>query len=88
MSFKILVAVAAAIAVSGAAMGRSSNDASVPAKTNRVCKTNVETGSLVKKRKICKTLAEWDAQIRVAGDKLDEMRRPINSCGATTPGGC
>jgi hypothetical protein len=87
MSFMIWVA-AAAVAASGPAATPAANDAGVNAKPKRICTTHVETGSLAKKRKICKTPAEWDAQVRASGDKLEEMRRPINSCGATVPGGC
>jgi len=87
MSFIIWVAVAA-IAASGPAATPAANDAGGSAKPKRICTTHVETGSLAKKRKICKTPAEWDAQVRASGDKLEEMRRPINSCGATVPGGC
>jgi hypothetical protein len=80
--------VAAALAISGPATAQSANGEVAPAKPKRMCITEVETGTLAKRRKICKTPAEWDAQVRAAGDKLEDMRRPINSCGATVPGGC
>jgi predicted outer membrane protein len=87
MSVVLLIASALA-AASGPATAQPATESAVPAKPKRVCTIDVETGSLAKRRKICKTPAEWDAQVRAAGDKLEDMRRPINSCGATSPGGC
>ncbi len=86
MRYLMLVAVLG-VAVSGPAAA-ATPQANAPAKEKRICRSEIETGSLVKKRKTCKTRAEWDAQVRTAGDKLENMRQPINSCGATTFGAC
>lgn len=55
-----------------------------------VCRREVATGSLVQGRRICMTRAQRAAQSeaaqREAGRLVDAGQ--INSCGATTPGGC
>ena len=48
-------------------------------KPKLICKRSTETGSLVAKRKECKTRAEWDRQAqieRAAGERLIDDNRP------------
>lgn len=59
-----------------------------PAEEKKICRTYIATGSLVRKNKICKTRAEWDATSRNARREASDMQNPVNSCGAATPGVC
>lgn len=54
----------------------------------KICRSEVSTGSLVARKKVCKTRAQWDAERREAQDATGKMQEPRYSCGATSPGVC
>ena len=57
-------------------------------KDKKICRAEAPTGSLVVRKKICKTRAHWDAERREAQDAAGKMQEPRYSCGATNPGIC
>jgi hypothetical protein len=75
--------VAAALAYSGTASA-GPNNVPAPAQSatadaqKKVCKREVDTGSVMPKR-ICKTLAEWNAMTSRGQSNLDQMREQSHS---------
>ena len=67
-----LLAVAAMISVSGVALADDNSKTQEPDKDKKVCRSESETGSLLTKRRVCKTQAEWD---RLADQTQEDMRR-------------
>ena len=62
----------------------------VPDADRMVCHREEVTGSLAGGRKTCHTRAEWEALARASQATAERMmdQGRINSCGATTAGGC
>lgn len=50
-----------------------------PAKERKICKKEVETGSLVKGRKICMTAREWARATEDAQKQASDMQTQISS---------
>jgi len=51
------------------------------AQSERVCRKESETGSLVRKRKVCRTRAEWDALAQASRDRMSEGQMSGSSSG-------
>lgn len=87
MKFKVMLAAAVAIAVSVPALakddGQSGGDAP---KEKKICRTETATGSLVAKRRICLTQAEWDDMAANARKNLSDYSRR-QGIGAETGSG-
>lgn len=47
-----------------------------PPKEKIICRTDIETGSLIKKRKTCRTRKQWEAAYNTARETTEEMRAP------------
>ena len=71
MKFRYLLAASLAVAVSAPGFAKDDGTASAP-KEKKVCKTERVTGSLVSKRRICLTQAEWDKVAAETKKNLDE----------------
>ena len=77
MRFKILLATALATSLSIPALaddGKARDDdaATRAPKEKKVCRTEMVTGSLVAKRRICMTQAEWDQMARNYQHSMDD----------------
>ncbi|KQS03023.1 hypothetical protein ASG11_01060 [Sphingomonas sp. Leaf357] len=85
---RMLLGLAVAMAVSGPVGAQTEvvTRATAKVKTDdsstMVCKREVDTGSLVAKRKICKTKADWDREMLRARDSM----RPTQSCRGSQAG--
>lgn len=86
VSFGKLIAAAGLVALAAAPL--AAQTALVPEKEKKICRSEVSTGSLVARKKICKTKAQWDAERREAQAVTQQMQEPRTSCGATSPGVC
>ena len=75
MKFKILLAATFALAMSGAAMAKDDGKEQAPVKEKKVCRTETVTGSLVAKRRICMTQAQWDEIAANARKSVDDYSR-------------
>jgi|SRR6478735_1993298 hypothetical protein len=80
MKFKILLAAAAAFAVSAPALAGDDADAQASSgqaapTEKKICRTETVTGSLVSKRRICLTKAEWD---KLSADSRHSMDKYTN----------
>jgi predicted secreted protein len=74
MKLGITLAAVLAVAVSAPAVAKDDGD-KAPAKEKKICRTERTTGSLVAKRRICKTQAEWDEIAANARKNLDDYSR-------------
>lgn len=59
-----------------------------PDKEKRICKSETRTGSLVAHKKVCKTRAQWDAEMREAQEVTRQFQEPRNRCAGGGAGGC
>jgi hypothetical protein len=84
----VLAAVAAlAVAVPAVAADQEKTDQSAT-KDKKICHTETVTGSLIAKRRICKTQAEWDEISANTKKQMDDYtRRMGNRDGAGQAGG-
>ena len=89
MKFVIALATAAAFAVAAPAMAgdkdqksdqKSQQDAP---KEKKVCHTDTVTGSLIAKRRICKTEAEWEEIAQATKHSMDDFTSREN--GSVAP---
>ncbi len=65
--------------------GQAANAAPPPPIAEKViCRRSLETGSLVKKRKTCRTQAQWEASARV-GRQMGENMREFRGAGDGIP---
>ena len=55
-----------------ASPGQSADAPAAPEK--KICKKTVDTGSLVRGRKICRTRAEWAKSARTAREEAEKMQ--------------
>ena len=91
MKFAIVLTAAAAFAVAGPAVAgdkdkkadqQSGQDAP---KEKLICHTDTVTGSLIAKRRICKTKAEWDEIAQSTKQHMDDfVSRENGTIPATT----
>jgi hypothetical protein len=79
MTLKILLAAALAVAVSAPALAddkAKDNDKSTEApKEKKICRNETTTGSLVAKRRICMTAAEWDELSQKTRKNIDDFTK-------------
>jgi hypothetical protein len=79
MTLKILLAAALAVAVSAPALAddkAKDNDKSTEApKEKKICRNETTTGSLVTKRRICMTAAEWDELSQKTRKNIDDFTK-------------
>jgi len=85
VSFGRLIAAAGFVALAAAPL--AAQTALVPEKEKKICRSEASTGSLVARKKICKTKAQWDAERREAQAVTQQMQEPRVSCGSA-PQGC
>jgi hypothetical protein len=74
MKFKVLLAAALALAVAAPALADQAKDAAGPEapKEKKICRTETVTGSLISKRRICMTKAEWDELAQRSKSGIDK----------------
>nr|WP_166176455.1 hypothetical protein [Altererythrobacter segetis] len=74
MQVKILLAAALAMGMSAPLLAKDESNASGGATTKekKVCRTENITGSLIGKRRVCLTQAEWDKVAAETKKNLDE----------------
>jgi hypothetical protein len=82
MTFKVLLAAALAVAVSAPALAEdkandtSNGTAAAPAqKEKKICRNETVTGSLVAKRRICMTAAEWQELAAKTKKNIDDYTK-------------
>jgi hypothetical protein len=82
MTFKVLLAAALAVAVSVPALAADKpktkdddKDTSAPVKEKKICRNETRTGSLVAKRRICLTAAEWDDLSQKTRKNINDLAR-------------
>ena len=66
--------VAVLLALAAQASGRVPANVADPAQVKMVCKNFDEIGSRVRKRKVCRTRADWAVQNRVAREQGEQLR--------------
>jgi hypothetical protein len=72
MHVKFLLAAALAMAVSAPALAKDEGNGGAGPKEKKVCRTENVTGSLIGKRRVCLTQAEWDKVAAETKKNLDE----------------
>lgn len=87
VSFGKLIAAAGFVALAAAPLAAQTPPAPVPEKEKKICRSDLSTGSLVARKKVCKTRAQWAAERREAQDATAQMQEPRVSCGSA-PQGC
>lgn len=88
--FEKWIGAAAFAALAAAPLGAQTSSpapGSAADKDKKICKAETPTGSLVARKKVCKTRAQWDAELREAQDVTQKMQDPRVSCGSA-PTGC
>ena len=77
MKFKVLLAVALAAAVSAPALAAndSNSGAQDAPKEKKVCRTETVTGSLIGKKRVCLTQAQWDEIAANTRKTMSDMSR-------------
>jgi hypothetical protein len=82
-------AAAAVIAACAASETARIGPATGPAANEKiVCKSDVVTGSLVRKRKVCRTMVEWRRQEALAREYGEKVRPGTMTCADPKPCGC
>jgi hypothetical protein len=86
MTFKVLLAAALAVTISAPALAADKakdKSTEAPAKEKNICRTETVTGSLIAKRRICMTKAEWDKVTEANRQTVDKF----TSQQTSRPGG-
>ena len=79
MKLKLLFAAMLAVAVSAPALAgdkaadKDKENTETPQKERKICRNETVTGSLVSKRRICMTAAEWDALAQKSKNSVDRF---------------
>lgn len=74
MNLRTLLAAALVVGMTAPALAEDAPAADQPApKEKKICRTESVTGSLVAKRRICMTKAEWDQLAQNSKDKIDKF---------------
>lgn len=85
LRYAFVAMLAAGIATAAAAQGPAQPQAQVAAEkgapNDRVCRKEAETGSLVRKRRVCRLRSEWDALAQAARDRMSEGQMSGSSSG-------
>jgi hypothetical protein len=73
MKFKLMLATMIAVAVSAPALAddKDKENTQAPQKERKICRNETVTGSLVSKRRICMTAAEWDQLAQKSKHSVD-----------------
>jgi hypothetical protein len=87
MKFKILLAATFAVALSAPALAKDDGKDQTPVKEKKVCRTETVTGSLVAKRRICLTQAQWDEIAASTKKNLGDYNRRGGLGSETGSGG-
>jgi hypothetical protein len=97
MKFKVLLAAALAVAVSAPALaddkdsdkGNGNGTAAPAQKEKKICRNETVTGSLVAKRRICMTAAEWNELASKSKQNIDNFTKDaaLPQQGANPVGG-
>ena len=82
-AFVLVVPVAASAEQTSAAPATDTNQPRAAQNPRRVCRAEVETGSLARRRRRCFTQGEWDRIARAARDNVQEQV----DRGTSRPGG-
>jgi predicted secreted protein len=85
MKLGITLAAVLAVAVSAPALAKDDGD-KAPVKEKKICRTEKVTGSLVAKRRICMTKAEWDKLAMETKKDLEDIQRNGNAIPRTAGG--
>ena len=77
MKFRIVLASVAAFALAVPALAADKDDSQSQdaPKEKKICRTETVTGSLIAKRRICKTQAEWDQLAAETRKNVDDLSR-------------
>ena len=90
MKMKLLIAAALAVGLSGTALAADDSKTPDAPKEKKICRTETVTGSLIARRRICMTKAEWD-QVEAANkqniDKFasQQTQRPGDQSNPLSP---
>lgn len=88
MKYAYVVAAGIAFALAAPAIGADEKKDQTEEKEKKICRTERATGSLISKRRICKTQAEWDQLAAETKKQIDEYgSRMGNREGAGQAGG-
>jgi predicted secreted protein len=83
MKVRFLLTAGLAIGLASAAFAADDTNAdATPVKEKKICRTETVTGSLVTKRRICLTKAEWD---KLAEQTKQEMDKFVSQENGTVP---
>ena len=83
MKIRLLLAPGLAIGLSSAAFAADDTNAdTTPVKEKKICRTETVTGSLVAKRRICLTKADWD---KLAAETKREMDKYVSRENGSVP---
>jgi hypothetical protein len=87
MTFKVLLAATLAFAISAPGLAgdkaEQKDEKQTERKEKKICRTETVTGSLVAKRRICMTQAQWDELSSSTKKGLDDTYR--NAAGGANP---
>jgi hypothetical protein len=84
-----IMAAAAVIAACAASETARIGPPTGPAASDKIdCRSYVVTGSLIRKRKVCNTMAEWRRLEALAREEGAKIRAGTNSCTDPKPCGC
>jgi nucleoside-specific outer membrane channel protein Tsx len=78
MKLKMVLAAALAVAVSAPVLAKDDGDAQSAPKEKKVCRNETVTGSLVAKRRVCMTQAQWDEIAANTRKTMGDMNRHQN----------
>jgi hypothetical protein len=80
MKIAYVLAAVAAFAVVAPAMAadREQKDDKDAPKEKKICRNEMVTGSLIAKRRICKTQAEWEQLARETKESMDAFTSRLN----------
>lgn len=85
----LILAAAAVIAACAASETARTKPAGGPAPGDRVvCRAHVVTGSLVQRRKTCRTMTEWRRLESLAREEGAKLRPGTMACADPKPCGC
>ncbi len=87
MKFKVLLAATFAVALAAPVLAKDDGNDRAPTKEKKVCRTETVTGSLVAKRRICLTQAEWDQIAENTRKSLNDLNRRQNLGSESGSGG-
>jgi hypothetical protein len=86
MKFKVMLAATLAVALSAPAVAGNTDESNAQQapKEKKICRTETVTGSLVSKRRVCLTKAEWDQLSQQARDSVNRFTSRSTGTPGTT----